>query len=848
MGNLLTKVQINSVTIWDDSDSGAPNLLINWEYERTIERGISELKMIILASTESIVSSTVGKTVSIWKGFTTSTDEKIFEGFITDVSPNGGILEIVCKDKMWDLVRKNVNNVYESSGAQAGQVSAIAKDLIETFGGLTADEQATGLLASDIIDEFRCNNTDIYERLIALMHAVNYQMWYDAANDTVHFEPRGFNDSATTLTVGTEILGVPKWINDTSRLVNNLRVDGAVSETQIRKPIGSGNGIIDTTADFDTDGITLDKTPENVELILENVNPPVEVKEGGTKDSTSGEFYYVDRQNKKVVPATSTTFTAGHRAIVNYTWLAPSPIRQRNQLSIDTYGTFEKQITLEDIQTIADAETRTSEILARFSSPFLVGDLLVKSALTISVNIGDTVRIVDAISKPNIDQDFVVTRQLIKYPASNQELIVGDEPIRLADWQLEVETRLKRIEEILSLKNQDLILELFDFANQVTSSPRYRKMFTQTYNTTNLALILGDATRGILGTNKFRAHADAFEAEVDHFVQQYQDSYTEDFIDNDFEDTSGTVTGWTSGSIDFTSGQIALSKSIDFNNSTIITATLDATEVSGDFDYELTADGSTFEQIARPFAHYKMNDNAASTTVVDAMGFQDGILNGGDNTSVLNTTGLINDALDFNGTDDYVQANIGNPTNFTYMCWFNLNIAAQDFNNPSGSLIQLMWTQDDNPRIGLRSTGILTGAIKNGAESTVQVEATNAYITDTWAHVVMTFDGTNLRLYLNGALEATSATVSGRGALTDSTRLMRDDAGRFVKGKQDDVRFYNFALSLTDIQNVYNSGFGTEGISFPHTFTATGTDLRFKITENNSTTGEISQVTIIDHH
>ena len=33
-----------------------------------------------------------------------------------------------------------------------------------------------------------------------------------------------------------------------------------------------------------------------------------------------------------------------------------------------------------------------------------------------------------------------------------------------------------------------------------------------------------------------------------------------------------------------------------------------------------------------------------------------------------------------------------------------------------------------------------------------------------------------------------------------------------------------------------------------HTFSTTGTDLRFKITENAASTGEISQVTITDYH
>ncbi len=537
MGTLLTKVQINSVTIKDDSSGGDPALLINWEYERTIERGISELDMIVLQATNDTVSLVVGQTVSIWTGFTTSTDTKIFEGFISDFNPDGGLIRITCRDKMWDLVRKIVNNVYLDTGAQAGQVSAIAKDLIETFGGLTSDEQATGTATGQTIAEFRCDQTDIYERTMALSKAVQFQLFYDAANDTVHFEPRGFNASGVTLTVGTEIIGLPKWTTDTSQLVNDLRVDGAVHETSLRFPT-SGTGKIETTANFENEAITLPFTPESAKLTIDSNDPPTTIREGGGEDSSTSNFWFMDKENKKIKPATSTTFDTDDFAFVDYTWLAPAPVHQINQSSIDTYGTFEKEITLTDIQTIIDAEARTAQILDRFSTPFLVGEILVKSVSTISLNVGDTVTIVDSLSKPNINQDLIITKQIIKYPGSNQELTVGDEALRMKDWQFNVEERLKRLEEQF-LMNQDLLQELFDFRNNLVIQPRYRQIFTEEASGTNI-FILGHPTFGVLGTNKLGAGG--LGAETDHFIQQFEDSYTEDFIDADFEDTNGTAT------------------------------------------------------------------------------------------------------------------------------------------------------------------------------------------------------------------------------------------------------------------------------------------------------------------
>ena len=584
MAKLKTKVIINGITIRDDSDGGALKYLKSWEYERSGTNEISDLNINVIKSITNSITLSVGQSVSIWKGFTTSTDTKVFEGYISEFEPSGGMIKITAKDKLWDLIRKNVNKVYESTGPQAGEISAIAKDLIETYGGLTSAEVATGTGATQIIAEFRCVHTDIFERLKVLADAVRYQFWYDAVNDTVHFEPEGYNDSTTTLTVGTEIIGVPKWSNDTSKMVNDLRVDGAVSLTQIRKPIGSGDATIGTTTGFDTTGILLDKTPESAELIVAG-----DVKEGGTKDASSGHYYYIDKENKKIMPKTGTTFPTS-TSHVSYSWNAPAPIHQINQESIDSYGKFEKQITVSDITTIADAEVRTVEILSKFSQPFLVGELFVKSDSTIDVNFGDTVTIVDSVSSPNINQSLVVTKQLIKYPGTYQELTVGDEAIKLADWQINVESRLSRIEESLSLSNQDLILELVDIQNTGQSVvPRYRQVLTRD---TSSDYLWGVAP-WTWGTGLWQ---DTYtESEIDNFIQQYENEYTEEFTDDDFEDTSGTGT-WLTGTM--LTGETLISSSIDFNNGTVNNALATFTgSGAGTPTFYLMADGTNWETV-----------------------------------------------------------------------------------------------------------------------------------------------------------------------------------------------------------------------------------------------------------
>jgi concanavalin A-like lectin/glucanase superfamily protein len=85
---------------------------------------------------------------------------------------------------------------------------------------------------------------------------------------------------------------------------------------------------------------------------------------------------------------------------------------------------------------------------------------------------------------------------------------------------------------------------------------------------------------------------------------------------------------------------------------------------------------------------------------------------------------------------------------------------------------------------------------------------------DRWTHVVGTYDGATVSLYLNGALaastsystaitHATNALYIGSGATGSGTA---GPAGYFWGGIIDDVALYNRALSATEVQLHYTSG------------------------------------------
>ncbi|GEM_PF-1366146 len=79
---------------------------------------------------------------------------------------------------------------------------------------------------------------------------------------------------------------------------------------------------------------------------------------------------------------------------------------------------------------------------------------------------------------------------------------------------------------------------------------------------------------------------------------------------------------------------------------------------------------------------------------------------------------------------------------------------------------------------------------------------------DGWVHIVGTYDLSNLRLYKNG-IEVTGSPVADTSTVNNSLdpiRLGYDDPNdaEFI-GDTDEFKFWDYALSATEIQNIYNN-------------------------------------------
>ena len=77
-------------------------------------------------------------------------------------------------------------------------------------------------------------------------------------------------------------------------------------------------------------------------------------------------------------------------------------------------------------------------------------------------------------------------------------------------------------------------------------------------------------------------------------------------------------------------------------------------------------------------------------------------------------------------------------------------------------------------------------------------------ITKSWHHMVVTFDGVNVKLYLDNILKAT---IPHSGPIPSSLSdyfVGKTSIWPFWKGYVDDLRFYSRTLSATDVQKLYN--------------------------------------------
>ncbi|MFZ4562079.1 MAG: LruC domain-containing protein [Bacteroidales bacterium] len=207
---------------------------------------------------------------------------------------------------------------------------------------------------------------------------------------------------------------------------------------------------------------------------------------------------------------------------------------------------------------------------------------------------------------------------------------------------------------------------------------------------------------------------------------------------------------------------------------------------------------SIFTQTPNPgngsnlISEWPLNENSG-TTVTDVVSANNGTI-----TGATWAPGVSGSALYFNGTTDWVKvpkaANMNVTNAITMMLW------VKSEENRTAKLFQKGdW---DGPGIGQDKWNGWQGGVRlsNGTSQTIDW-GDGLPLLNEWYHIAVTYDGANLKLYINGQLKKTKA-VTGTLAVNNRDISFGADNGaqKFFKGSLDEIKLFGSALTQTEIQ------------------------------------------------
>jgi hypothetical protein len=174
------------------------------------------------------------------------------------------------------------------------------------------------------------------------------------------------------------------------------------------------------------------------------------------------------------------------------------------------------------------------------------------------------------------------------------------------------------------------------------------------------------------------------------------------------------------------------------------------------------------------------------------------------NGGVTTTTGILSDAALFSGSDQYLSNNsfsITSGTPFSISSWFKGSIYNDEFLFSGGDVGDLFF-------------GFLTSNSFGIGRCQVAWDHTysTSFNSSLWYHAVCTYDGSTVKLYLNGvnvytnttsnAYPVTSKVYLGCSILPDTS------VGYFFTGAIDETGIWNKALTDSEVSTLYNIGQG----------------------------------------
>ena len=219
----------------------------------------------------------------------------------------------------------------------------------------------------------------------------------------------------------------------------------------------------------------------------------------------------------------------------------------------------------------------------------------------------------------------------------------------------------------------------------------------------------------------------------------------------------------------------------------------DGANLLGPYSNTATATTGTITTPSGLVAAYGFDETSGTTTSDRS---------GNNNTGTLvnatrTTAGKYGSALSFNGS---AQVNVPDSASLDLTTGFTLEAWVSPSATPSGWRA-LLAKDVDRYYLMAGTNSNAPGVGGTFGTTNTNVFGTAVLATNVWTHVAATYDGATIRFYINGVQVSSQAQTGAVSTSNSGLTIGADFYGENFNGKIDEVRIYNRALTLAEIQN-----------------------------------------------
>lgn len=189
---------------------------------------------------------------------------------------------------------------------------------------------------------------------------------------------------------------------------------------------------------------------------------------------------------------------------------------------------------------------------------------------------------------------------------------------------------------------------------------------------------------------------------------------------------------------------------------------------------------------------------------------KDSSLNGNDaefNGNPQWAAGRFGQGISFDGASDYLSAQDSDSLDvggeeMTIVAWINADGWPASWNH-------IIRKTPENPRIyilGVHDTSLAFIFLKTEAQQIEDIQGATNLPNGEWIHLAMTYDGAEVRIYVNGEIDATAPASGAIEASADELRIGRGAPGGYFSGALDEIAIFRVALEQDEIKDVMDNG------------------------------------------